>query len=154
MRKSSWQTKLSQSNKIKLLNYMTFLKKLQHMVKLIFSKQLQFVVLFMNAISCCILHKIKIFIQRLLTFVTESLTFIAGTFSNPSLNNLYKLWTPVVVSSLSPLQSFKYSGNFVCTRFVRSPPSSRIRLKGSPSGKIKVCSMHQIYSSSVSPFHA
>lgn len=34
-------------------------------------------------------------------------------------------------------------------------PSSRSMLGGSPSWKLfKLCSMHQMYSSSVSPFHA
>lgn len=37
------------------------------------------------------------------TFVTESLTLIEGIFSLPAAIILAKLWTPVVVSSESPL---------------------------------------------------
>ena len=40
-----------------------------------------------------------------LTFVTESLTFMAGTFSFPAVIILARLWTPVVVSSDRPLIS-------------------------------------------------
>lgn len=36
------------------------------------------------------------------TFVTESLTLIAGVLSAPLLCILYRLWTPVVVSSVRP----------------------------------------------------
>ena len=46
------------------------------------------------------------------------------------------------------------SGYLSCTRFVKSPPSSRIIFSGWPSGKMSVCWMHHSYSSSVSPFHA
>merc|ERR1719450_607845 len=94
--------------------------------------------------------------QRLsnLDLVTESLTLMAGIFKVLFLNILYRLCTPVVVSSERPLIPLMYWGNFSCTRLVRSPPSSRIMFKGLPSGKTRVCSMHQTYSSSVSPFHA
>jgi hypothetical protein len=38
---------------------------------------------------------------------------------------------------------------------VRSPPSSRIMLRGLPSGnEASCCSIHHVYSSSVSPFQA
>merc|ERR1719187_2019195 len=89
-----------------------------------------------------------------LLLVTESLTLMAGTLSSPFFIILYKLCTPVVVSSDRPLMPSKYCGNLVWTRFVRSPPSSRIMFNGWPSGKTRVCSMHQRYSSSVSPFQA
>lgn len=46
------------------------------------------------------------------------------------------------------------SGNFSCTRLVRSPPSSRIMLRDLPSGQNRVWLTHQMYSSSVSPFQA
>ena len=47
------------------------------------------------------------------------------------------------------------SGYFLCTSAVRSPPSSRIRFSFLPSLKASsCCSRHQLYSSSVSPFHA
>ena len=46
------------------------------------------------------------------------------------------------------------SGYLLWTRFVRSPPSSRIMLRGLLSGHMMVCSMHHAYSSSVSPFQA
>ena len=45
-------------------------------------------------------------------------------------------------------------GYFSCTKLVKSPPSSRIMLRGFPSGNMTVCSTHQRYSSSVSPFQA
>lgn len=38
----------------------------------------------------------------LLTLVTESLTLMAGIFSSLFFNILYRLWTPVVVSSDTP----------------------------------------------------
>jgi len=38
-----------------------------------------------------------------ITFVTESFTLIAGVFSSPFWNILYRLCTPVVVSSEIPL---------------------------------------------------
>lgn len=49
---------------------------------------------------------------------------------------------------------FKSCGYLVWTRLVRSPPSSKIMLRGCPSLKYRVCSMHHKYSSSVSPFQA
>lgn len=49
---------------------------------------------------------------------------------------------------------FSSCGYLVWTRLVRSPPSSRIMLRGCPSLKYRVCSMHHKYSSSVSPFQA
>lgn len=36
------------------------------------------------------------------TLVTESLTLMAGIFSSPFFSILYRLWTPVVVSSDTP----------------------------------------------------
>jgi len=49
----------------------------------------------------------------------------------------------------------RYWGYFSWTMLVRSPPSSRIMLRGLPSLKpVMVCSMHHWYSSSVSPFQA
>mmetsp|Transcript_6152 Transcript_6152/g.15754 ORF Transcript_6152/g.15754 Transcript_6152/m.15754 type:complete len:205 (+) Transcript_6152:721-1335(+) len=89
-----------------------------------------------------------------LDLVTESLTLMAGILSSPFSNILWRLCTPVVVSSDTPLMPARSSGNLAWTRFVRSPPSSRIMLSGLPSGKMMVCSMHQLYSSSVSPFQA
>merc|ERR1719333_1140150 len=89
-----------------------------------------------------------------LDLVTESFTLMAGTFRAPFLNILYRLWTPVVVSSDRPLMSLRYWGYFSWTRLVRSPPSSRIMLSGFPLGNTRVCSIHQTYSSSVSPFQA
>merc|ERR1712200_143720 len=86
--------------------------------------------------------------------VTESLTLMAGTLSLPVLNILYKLWTPVVVSSDNPLIPLSKSGCSSWTSVVKSPPSSRIMFRGWPSGKKMVCLTHQMYSSSVSPFHA
>src|SRR5260221_10170922 len=41
-----------------------------------------------------------------LLLVTESFTLIAGTSSVPFSNILYNRWTPVVVSSETPRQSF------------------------------------------------
>lgn len=89
-----------------------------------------------------------------LLFVTESLTFMAGVPNLPSLKILYKLWTPVVVSSVMPRIPGKNCGYFSWTKLVRSPPSSKIMFNGWPSGKTSVWSMHQRYSSSVSPFQA
>lgn len=45
------------------------------------------------------LNKLRL---RPVTFVTESLTLMAGTFSSPFFIILYRLWTPVVVSSDNP----------------------------------------------------
>merc|ERR1711913_269732 len=67
--------------------------------------------------------------------VTESLTLMAGTLSSPDLNILYKLWTPVVVSSDNPLIPAKSCGYSLWIKLVKSPPSSRIMFKGCPSGK-------------------
>merc|ERR1719250_518142 len=89
-----------------------------------------------------------------LDLVTESLTLMAGILRAPDLAILYRLCTPVVVSSESPLMPWRYLGYFSWMRLVRSPPSSRIMLRGWPLGKTSVCSMHHTYSSSVSPFHA
>merc|ERR1719494_1563905 len=47
-----------------------------------------------------------------LLLVTESLTLMAGIFSSPFLNILYKLCTPVVVSSDTPLIPANSSGCF------------------------------------------
>lgn len=89
-----------------------------------------------------------------LLLVTESFTLMAGMVRRPSLNILYKLWTPVVVSSLMPRMPGMYFWYFSCTRLVKSPPSSKIMFNGWPSGKTRVWSMHHRYSSSVSPFQA
>ena len=61
---------------------------------------------------------------------------IAGTFNVPNFTILYKLWTPVVVSSDNPLIPSRNCGNFSWTIFVKSPPSSKIIFNGCPS-KIK-----------------
>lgn len=66
----------------------------------------------------------------------------------------YRLCTPVVVSSEIPRHSLRYFGNLSCTKLVKSPPSSRIKFNGLPSLNNRVCSIHHIYSSSVSPFQA
>ncbi|RNA36943.1 hypothetical protein BpHYR1_037039 [Brachionus plicatilis] len=79
---------------------------------------------------------------------------MAGILSLLSFNILYKLCTPVVVSSEMPLMPSKNCGYLSWTRLVKSPPSSRIMFNGWPSGKTRVCSMHHKYSSSVSPFQA
>lgn len=69
--------------------------------------------------------------------------------------DLYSILLTLKVSNVKlNCQPFKYCGYFSWTRLVRSPPSSRIMLRGSPSAKTNVCSMHQTYSSSVSPFQA
>ena len=47
-------------------------------------------------------HVYTYFIGLHPTFVTESLTLIAGVLSAPLLCILYRLWTPVVVSSVRP----------------------------------------------------
>ena len=86
--------------------------------------------------------------------VTESLTLMAGTPNRPSSCIWLSRWTPVVVSSVSPLISSSSSGVFWWTIAVRSPPSSRIMFSGLPSAHRRVCSMHQSNSSSVIPFHA
>ena len=52
-----------------------------------------------------------------------------------------------------PYSPDRSCGYLVWMRLVRSPPSSRIMLRG-PSLKYSVCSMHHRYSSSVSPFQA
>lgn len=88
-------------------------------------------------------------------FVTESLTFTAGMRRLSPLSIRYRWWTPVVVSSETPWQPFSISGYFLWTKAVRSPPSSRIRFRCSPSLKAtSCCSKHHSYSSSVSPFQA
>lgn len=48
-----------------------------------------------------------------LLLVTESLTLIAGILSSPFSNILYKLWTPVVVSSETPLIAVRSWGYLV-----------------------------------------
>lgn len=50
----------------------------------------------------------KTIIATNLTFVTELLTFIAGAFSWLLLNILYRLFTPVVVSSVMPRMPVGY----------------------------------------------
>src|SRR5690606_8003474 len=88
-------------------------------------------------------------------FVTESFTLIAGTGKVPFFTLSYNLRTPVVVSSEIPRTPFASSGYLSRTKLVRSPPSSKIMLRGFLSSpKNKVCSMHHSYSSSVIPFHA
>ena len=87
-------------------------------------------------------------------FVTESFTLIAGILRDPSLAISYNLKTPVVVSSETPLISSISSGYSLCIMLVKSPPSSSNKL-GFHSGLPTIdCFRHQIYSSSVSPFHA
>ena len=68
--------------------------------------------------------------------------------------NTAKCWKMLMVAGYLIYKPFMYWGYFSWTRLVRSPPSSRIRLRGCPSGKTSVCSIHQMYSSSVSPFQA
>ena len=46
-----------------------------------------------------------------ITLVTELLTLIAGAFSSPFLNILYRLCTPVVVSSVTPRMSKPHPHN-------------------------------------------
>lgn len=45
---------------------------------------------------------LELLLHHKLTFVTESLTLMAGTFRIPLAIILYRLWTPVVVSSEMP----------------------------------------------------
>ena len=89
-----------------------------------------------------------------LDFVTESLTFIAGTLNVLFFCISISLKTPVVVSSDRPLISSNKSGNFSCINLVKSPPSSKIRFGFQLFGPVTVCSIHHQNSSSVSPFHA
>src|SRR5690606_7717733 len=87
--------------------------------------------------------------------VTESLTLIAGMGKVPFFILSYSLSTPVVVSSEMPLMPDTSSGYLSNIILVRSPPSSRIILRGLRSSpKNSVCSIHQSNSSSVHPFHA
>lgn len=58
------------------------------------------------------------------TFVTESLTFIAGTDSFCCLDSWYSLWTPVTLSSTIPFNWLKMCGYFLRSKCVASPPSS------------------------------
>ena len=90
-----------------------------------------------------------------LDFVTESLTFMAGTLSVPFSNISYSLNTPVVVSSEIPFIFSNISGYFSCTIAVKSPPSSKIIFAshGLSSDRM-VCSIHQLNSSSFIPFQA
>src|SRR5690606_38984941 len=90
-----------------------------------------------------------------LDLVTESFTLIAGRCNVPFFIRSYNRCTPVVVSSESPLIPSTSSGYLSKTMLVRSPPSSKIILSGCrDSPKNNVCSMHQLNSSSVIPFHA
>lgn len=66
-------------------------------------------------------------------------------------NSLPSRTMPIETKHKSPFSSCGY---LVWTRLVRSPPSSKIMLRGCPSLKYRVCSMHHKYSSSVSPFQA
>src|SRR3954452_549029 len=59
-----------------------------------------------------------------LLFVTESFTLIAGKSRRPSLANSYRRWTPVVVSSVTPLMS-------AATRLHRCGSASRLRRRRS-----------------------
>lgn len=78
---------------------------------------------------------------------------MAGTFRIPLAIIFYRSWTPVVVSLEMPRMPDRICGYLVWMRLVRSPPSSRIMLRGPPL-KYSVCSVHHRYSSSVSPFQA
>ena len=86
--------------------------------------------------------------------VTESFTLIAGTSKEFSFSILFKAFIPVVVSSEPPLTSFIKSLYSLCIIAVKSPPSSKSILGFQLFLPSIVCFMHQIYSSSVSPFHA
>ena len=90
-----------------------------------------------------------------LDLVTESFTLMAGIGNVPFFSRSYKRNTPVVVSSEMPLMPAASSGYWSNTTLVRSPPSSKIMLRGLRSSpKNNVCSMHHSYSSSVMPFQA
>ena len=90
-----------------------------------------------------------------LLLVTLSFTLMAGIGRVPAFSRSRRRNTPVVVSSLSPRMPLISSGYLSKTMLVRSPPSSRIMFRGSPSGKAnKVCSMHQSNSSLFMPFQA
>ena len=86
--------------------------------------------------------------------VTESLTFIAGTKSVLFFSILFRAFIPVVVSSETPLTSFKRSLCSLCIKAVKSPPSSKSIFGFQSFFPTIVCFIHQRYSSSVSPFHA
>lgn len=59
--------------------------------------------------------------KRSRTFVTESLTLMAGTLSSPFFIILYRLWTPVVVSSDNPrMPEEQIRGNGLELRFFPS----------------------------------
>ena len=95
------------------------------------------------------------YLLSFLDLVTESLTLTAGTFRVPLSSISCRRCTPVVVSSVIPCTLSSMSGYFSWSIAVRSPPSSSTILasQGWPSFKM-VCSKHQSYSSSVSPFQA
>ena len=81
--------------------------------------------------------------------------FIAGSDRVPFSILSYNLWTPVVVSSESPLIPAIIWGNLSKTILVKSPPSSKIMFNDFPPSKaVSVCKIHQSNSSSFIPFQA
>ncbi len=89
-----------------------------------------------------------------LDFVTESLTLIAGINSFFWDSIFFKASTPVVVSSETPFTDLSKSEYSLCSKAVKSPPSSRIMLGFQSLLPSIVCLIHHQYSSSVSPFQA
>lgn len=86
-------------------------------------------------------------------FVTESLTFMAGTVNLPAFDSWYKRCTPVTLSSTIPFTNLKMAGYFFSIKCVASPPSSNI-IFGCQFSAFTHLSMHHQKSSSVSPRHA
>ena len=98
-------------------------------------------------------HILRI-IRELLEFEPNSkATDISHAFA--FLSGVLKKKAIVFILSESPLMFSTNSGKRSSTILVKSPPSSRIILRGSRfSPKKRVCSMHQSNSSSFIPFHA
>merc|ERR1712113_1041084 len=119
-----------------------------------------------------------------LDFVTQSFTLIAGNNNSPLAAISFNLWTPVVVSSLTPWQAAAMRVYLVLSTGIESFSNCRMHLNSalsvldgsgklpslaylasnsrplwiksvaSPPGTVIICSVHHQYSGSVSPFQA